>query len=59
MNEPIIQLENQKTELKELIEEREKEMRVLSKRVSELQVEIIGLKGGLTATEKIIKELKE
>jgi ribosomal protein L34E len=57
---PILySFENQKNELKGLIQEREREMKTLSRSVSRLQIEIIGLKGGLVATEKMIKQVKE
>jgi len=59
MDSSLSILENQKNELKEFIAQKEREMKVLSRRVSELQEEIIGLKGGLVATEKAIKEIKE
>ena len=60
MNEPIIKkLENRKTQLEVKIEDLEKEKKKASKRVSEIQVIIIGLSGELNAVEDIIKELKE
>ena len=60
MNEPIIKkLENRKIQLEERIKELEEEKRKTSKRISEIQVMIIGLVGEKNATEEILKELKQ
>ena len=55
----IEKLENQKIVLQKLISEKEQEMRDLSRRVSEVQVEIIESRGELKAINKIIEELKK
>ena len=59
MNEPIIKkLENRKAEIEEEISRLDAEKRNLSRRISEIQVMIIGLSGEKNAIEDIIKELK-
>jgi len=55
----ISQLESQKTDLEQKIAQKEKEMRHLSRRVSEIQVEIIELKGQLKLVEKMINTIKK
>jgi len=55
----ISQLESQKTDLEQKIAQKEKEMRHLSRRVSEIQVEIIELKGQLKLIEKMINAIKK
>jgi len=60
MNEPIIKkLENRKNETEKEISKLDLEKRKLSRRISEIQVMIIGLVGEKNATEEILKELKE
>ena len=60
MNEPIIKkLENRKNETEKEISKLDLEKRKLSRRISEIQVMIIGLVGEKNATEEILKELKQ
>jgi len=60
MNEPIIKkLEDRKNETEKEISKLDLEKRKLSRRISEIQVMIIGLSGELNATKEIIQELKE
>lgn len=59
MSVDISQLESRKTDIEQKIAQREEEMRRLSRRVSEIQVEIIELKGQLKLIEKMIKSLKK
>ena len=60
MNESIIKkLENRKNETEKEISKLDLEKRKLSRRISEIQVMIIGLSGELNATKEIIQELKE
>jgi len=60
MNEPIIKkLEDRKTQLEIKIKELEEEKRKTSRRISEIQVMIIGLTGELNATKEIIEEIKK
>ena len=59
MNKPIIKkLENRKAEIEEEISRLDTEKRNLSRRISEIQVMIIGLTGEKNAIEDVIKELK-
>lgn len=59
MANPIIEkLESRKSSLEKEIQDLRKEQRTYSRKVSEIQVQIIGLTGELHATEDIIKELK-
>jgi len=60
MNESIIKkLENRKNETEKEISKLDLEKRKLSRRISEIQVMIIGLVGEKNATEEILKELKQ
>jgi len=60
MNEPIIKkLEDRKNETEKEISKLDLEKRKLSRRISEIQVMIIGLMGEKNATEEILKELKQ
>ena len=60
MNESIIKkLEDRKNETEKEISKLDLEKRKLSRRISEIQVMIIGLVGEKNATEEILKELKE
>ena len=60
MNEPIIKkLENRKNETEKEISKLDLEKRKLSRRISEIQVMIIGLVGEKNATKEILKELKQ
>ena len=60
MNESIIKkLEDRKNETEKEISKLDLEKRKLSRRISEIQVMIIGLSGEKNAVEEIIKELKE
>ena len=60
MNESIIKkLENRKNETEKEISKLDLEKRKLSRRISEIQVMIIGLVGELNATKEILKELKQ
>ena len=60
MNESIIKkLENRKNETEKEISKLDSEKRKLSRRISEIQVMIIGLVGEKNATEEILKELKQ
>lgn len=59
MSEPIIKkLENRKSYLEVKIKRLEEEKKTTSRKVSEIQVMIIGLNGELNATKEIIKEVK-
>jgi chaperonin cofactor prefoldin len=59
MNKPIIKkLENRKAEIEGEISRLDSEKRNLSRRISEIQVMIIGLTGERNAIEDVIKELK-
>ena len=60
MNESIIKkLEDRKNETEKEISKLDLEKRKLSRRISEIQVMIIGLMGELNATKEILKELKQ
>ena len=60
MNESIIKkLESRKNETEKEISKLDLEKRKLSRRISEIQVMIIGLMGEKNATEEILKELKQ
>jgi len=60
MNESIIKkLEDRKNETEKEISKLDLEKRKLSRRISEIQVMIIGLVGEKNATEEILKELKQ
>lgn len=55
----ISQLEDWKSALERDISQKEHEMRELSRRVSDIQVEILSLKGELKGVLKMLKSLKE
>ena len=60
MNEPIIKkLEDRKNEVEKEISKLDLEKRNLSRRISEIQVIIIGLTGEKNAVIDIISELKK
>ena len=59
MKNLLSKLEDRKTQLEKQIQELEDEKRNTSRRVSEIQVMIIGLTGELNATKEIIKEIKK
>ena len=60
MNEPIIKkLEDRKNEVEKEISKLDLEKRNLSRRISEIQVIIIGLTGEKNAVIDIINELKK
>ena len=60
MNKSIIKkLEDRKNETEKEISKLDLEKRKLSRRISEIQVMIIGLVGEKNATEEILKELKQ
>ena len=59
MTNPIIKnLEDRKSLLEKKIQKLEIEKKTYSRKVSEIQVQIIGLNGELNATKEIIKEIK-
>ena len=59
MKSLLSKLEDRKTQLEKQIQELEDEKRNTSRRVSEIQVMVIGLVGELNATKKIIEEIKK
>ena len=60
MNESIIKkLESRKNETEKEISKLDLEKKNLSRRISEIQVMIIGLCGEKNATEEILKEIKQ
>ena len=59
MKNLLSKLEDRKTQLEKQIQELEDEKRNTSRRVSEIQVMIIGVTGELNATKEIIKEIKK
>ena len=60
MNEPIIKkLEDRKNETEKEISKLDLEKKNLSRRISEIQVMIIGLMGELNAIKEILEEIKE
>jgi uncharacterized protein YdcH (DUF465 family) len=59
MDSKIQKLEDRKQELENLIAQKTEEMKSLSRAVSEIQVQILELKGELKATNKIINLLKK
>lgn len=59
MNQPIIkQLEDRKSLIETKVQDLEIDKKTYSRKVSEIQVQIIGLSGELNAIEDILKELK-
>ena len=59
MNEPIIKkLEDRKNETEKEISKLDLEKRKLSRRISEIQVQIIGFNGELNATKEILEEFQ-
>ena len=60
MNESIIKkLEDRKNETEKEISKLDLEKKNLSRRISEIQVMIIGLMGELNAIKEILEEIKE
>ena len=59
MKSLLSKLEDRKTQLEKQIQELEDEKRNTSRRVSEIQVMVIGLVGELNATKEIIEEIKK
>ena len=60
MNESIIKkLESRKNETEKEISKLDLEKKNLSRRISEIQVMIIGLMGELNAIKEILEEIKE
>jgi len=59
MKNLLSKLEDRKTQLEKQIQELEDEKRNTSRRVSEIQVMVIGLVGELNATKEIIEEIKK
>lgn len=56
--EIISKLENRQTELEKEISLKEEELKEASRKVSQIQVDILELRGSLKETQKMLKSLK-